>query len=1389
MDEAMRLDELLAHLKDEPVETWFDLGLFLDRMKEDKAYPPIRFSGSFEDFKEHVRKGGIGFLTFHYMIDGVTVETDKYASLIRRNIPGVPIHYIAGKIQRKRAAHIHEEYEECVIPEMAGFDDWDLYRDFYFNRLERGSPKYNQLIKKLWEQTQLIVEKLGRYVEEQNINLLYLLNVCSNPGNVSLALACVLISEYMNIPVINNNHDFYWEEGMCRYDREKSGTKAGPRDFFFNNCHLGEVFSLVDMLFPWQSRSWMNVNINRGQSEHLIRIKGQNPANVMEIGTAVDTSHYTKSDKRKNINTFLQVEKMLSRYKEKLIAYSVQDVLERGLVAEHNPKPILIGDRTEGVDKFIGENIILLQPTRIISRKRIETSFNLLQKMFEEEEMNLRFRKTAHLKMTLLITGPIASGHYGYYKKLVERFGELLQKAGPDLENRVYLALLFGELDRESFKSCFETPVGIAELYNIASLVLLPSKTEGRGLPIIEATACGTPIFCRRYEPQTVYSDVIGEHLEEKDRLKVLEFKGKRISSSMVREITSRVFFPHRYTEEIRHNKRVVHKRYSLDSLNDNIHQILHQLYLQLRSTEKTRRILKESLDDYQEMVNYHNEDLKVLLDTSNRHYLPGYGRLSFMGMLKSLIDPSYFRVEQQQIRGLAFSFAERVIRNDPDSEFIPDKILNRFYNSVETLFELSDGEQEIQHDHSMSYRHRNRRHYPYQDYTFQELTGLIHLLYIRIAQPSPVNKVDLSPQFFTDWNLALMQLTGSSYLGIDNRRRLINKIRTNLPIAYFPGAYIMYELEFFALQSIRTRLNLPLEESISRELLEKEAGKLMPVYIFAQEINLGKQLNKDEVTDYIINGVSEELKLLYEYEVIRIVRTKQISVGIHFPQLGKRALNTLRKIKEQGGYLLSNRKNAAMMTDMVDMDRFHIGKVMSELTANIMGIPVGSGYVQFVPAGVRTCLSYPSPIQTSKDFERALKSKLYRKLEKEHGEDYILAALREDARSKGSPVMHVLHSLDTTSKELSPVHYEYLSGIYPDGLPYNGALARIKLSEHHWDFTVLSSADSPKTVLRFARTFERQSGSKARIAWNGGYILNPELVGKLGLPETYIGSPLGMIISEGRLLSAPLFNKPALLVSKDGSMDIRRVRSGDGMRIRRGGEELIFTSKMYNPEGSFSGTAYYDLLYAGDRIEGKGRTMVRLAGCTIKEIIHCGIEEQMDVVPVGLTLAFAAEEVPVGLEVGEELELILPGFEDVLHGVEAGPLLVEGGNLALDMEQEGWKTQNSIRTQAARLDYTRMRGPKIAVGINQEGQLVVLTVNGRIRESVGATHEDMARILMDHGVDKAMGFDPGGSSTLVVDGKTLNISPYNRAYETNVYALPPEPRAVSNAIIGFTRD
>jgi hypothetical protein len=82
----------------------------------------------------------------------------------------------------------------------------------------------------------------------------------------------------------------------------------------------------------------------------------------------------------------------------------------------------------------------------------------------------------------------------------------------------------------------------------------------------------------------------------------------------------------------------------------------------------------------------------------------------------------------------------------------------------------------------------------------------------------------------------------------------------------------------------------------------------------------------------------------------------------------------------------------------------------------------------------------------------------------------------------------------------------------------------------------------------------------------------------------------------------------------------------------------------------------------------------------------------------------------------GARLDFELTDLVDLAQAVEAGPMLVSGGRSSIDMDAEGWKTENSIATQAARLDYLDMRGPKIAVGVDGSGTLSVLTVNGRIR-------------------------------------------------------------------------
>jgi len=240
----------------------------------------------------------------------------------------------------------------------------------------------------------------------------------------------------------------------------------------------------------------------------------------------------------------------------------------------------------------------------------------------------------------------------------------------------------------------------------------------------------------------------------------------------------------------------------------------------------------------------------------------------------------------------------------------------------------------------------------------------------------------------------------------------------------------------------------------------------------------------------------------------------------------------------------------------------------------------------------------------------------------------------------------------------------------------------------------------------------------------------------------------------------------------------------------------LEFPASNYNKHSS-SEPCYYDLSYPDETIHGNGNIIIRIAGNTVKQIIETKVKETVNIIPVGITLSIPLKLFSSTLfEVGRPIDIRLmePAKNpyhwcDILYAIEAGPMLIDQGKQILDMEEEGWKTTNSIKTQAARLDFTDMRGPKIAVGITNEGKLMVLMVNGRIRESVGAQHFDMEDILLKYGMDKAMGFDPGGSSTLVVDGEVMNISPYNKNYEKDIYSLPPEPRFVANTIMGWIED
>ena len=88
-------ERMLAALREEKIETWFDLGRFLDRLREEPYVPTRAAPEKPDEFRREVAEG-VGFLTFTFGVDGVSIEIAKYAEALRRLLPDARVHYISG---------------------------------------------------------------------------------------------------------------------------------------------------------------------------------------------------------------------------------------------------------------------------------------------------------------------------------------------------------------------------------------------------------------------------------------------------------------------------------------------------------------------------------------------------------------------------------------------------------------------------------------------------------------------------------------------------------------------------------------------------------------------------------------------------------------------------------------------------------------------------------------------------------------------------------------------------------------------------------------------------------------------------------------------------------------------------------------------------------------------------------------------------------------------------------------------------------------------------------------------------------------------------------------------------------------------------------------------
>jgi glycosyltransferase involved in cell wall biosynthesis len=559
---------------------WGDITAFLKQAKAGGMSP---FLARREDCLELFSRG-TAFLTFSYGIDGVSIETAKYA----RALEGVfapfgnpSIHFIGGTFKPQISSILDEGWHRHQIDGMDGWDKWDngkWFNALFYKRMRSFSEQSDFLAVEIFRQAVSIAKRLGSYFLDNHIALVVPVNVASNPGNMALTLGLVLVTELLGLHVLNSNHDFYWESGKPASEREP-GEEPGVRDHFFRNRRNRPFFSLYQLLYPWNGSRWLQVNINALQSRRLVKRFGFPERKVAEISTCITDTFFQEFDRKDVVHARLRMAYILSDGEAVMHPVPVAAHLARIGDWMRSQKPVILGSRPGlTVDPQSDDLIVMLQPTRIVGRKRIERNLDLITSLLRKSDLKAEFIKNPDRQLVLHITGPVPKEHQSDLEKVLKAYRRTLRKLSGALADRVFLGFSVGHETHPSFLENRFQPLTIEDIYLMADVVVFPSETEGRGLPIIEASACGIPIICTHYKPREVFDDVIGRKLPEDMRIRYTLYPEGRFRDGFLSEVANFLLHPAARRETGHHNREVVRARYSQAAFKNKFEKLLLQL-------------------------------------------------------------------------------------------------------------------------------------------------------------------------------------------------------------------------------------------------------------------------------------------------------------------------------------------------------------------------------------------------------------------------------------------------------------------------------------------------------------------------------------------------------------------------------------------------------------------------------------------------------------------------------------------------------------------------------------------------------------------------------------------------------------------------------------------
>ena len=257
----------------------------------------------------------------------------------------------------------------------------------------------------------------------------------------------------------------------------------------------------------------------------------------------------------------------------------------------------------------------------------------------------------------------------------------------------------------------------------------------------------------------------------------------------------------------------------------------------------------------------------------------------------------------------------------------------------------------------------------------------------------------------------------------------------------------------------------------------------------------------------------------------------------------------------------------------------------------------------------------------------------------------------------------------------------------------------------------------------------------------------------------TYRGESSGVLVVEGKLISEPLEGHAAfgLIRRATGAAIIfghlkfsgylvtgrgRRIAVG-GLNRPRGADELIvYTPEFHRttlttPDGVEAFVRKNTVARVGD---GEGSGVIPPDGLVVSASGRAR-EWILSKLRAGSRVRLEAKLEPVESEMNE-------AWRRASFIVGGGPQLIKEGKVAITFEAEKIAQR-----------FVSDRHPRTAIGRLKDGRVLFATVDGRQPGvSVGMSLTELADLLLEFGASEAINLDGGGSTTMVVHGKLVNV-------------------------------